>query len=281
MEEERHDLKYLPVDLLTPNTWNPQDQDEVTFNRLVDEIKPNSTGFIDVVQVVPMEDGTYRILGGEHRWLAAKAADLDEIPCIVLTGEKWRDEDLQKFVTVRLNTIRGKVDPEKFLKLYREMVEKYGAEALQGLMGYTDQKAFLKLVDGMKRGVKKSLSPEMSAEFDEKAKEAKSVEDLQKILQNLFAKYGDTVKHSFMVFTHGKQEHIYIAMDRKMVRAMTKVMDYCKHTGTDINEFMAPITNEYLREATKRLAAETKEREGEPTDRLKDEPENTATSRSR
>jgi ParB-like chromosome segregation protein Spo0J len=277
--DAQHDLKYLPVDLLVPNSWNPQDQDEVTFQRLVDEVKPDSTGFIDVVQVVAMEDGTYRILGGEHRWMAAKAADIEEVPCIVLQGEKWKDEDLQKFVTVRLNTIRGKIDPEKFLKLYREMAEKYGTEALQGLMGYTDQKAFQRLVDGVKKGMRKSLPKDMSDEFEAKAKEAKTVEDLQKIIQTLFTKYGDTVKHSFMIFTHGKQEHIYITMDRKMVRAMTKVAEYCKLTGADINEFMAPITNEYMKEATKRLAAEKKDQEA--PDPLLNEPENTDTSRSR
>lgn len=273
MEEERHDLRYLPVDLIFPNNWNPQDQDEVTFKKLVDEVKPGSTGFIDVVQVVAMADGTYRILGGEHRWMAAKAADLEEIPCIILQGEKWQEEDLQKFVTVRLNTIRGKVDPEKFLKLYNEMVEKYGRDALQGLMGYTDQKQFTKLVEGVKKGMKKSLPKEMSDEFDEQAKEAKSVEDLQKIIQNLFTKYGETVKHSFMIFTHGKQEHIYISMNRDMSRAMKKVLDFCKSTGTDINEFMAPVVASCAREAAKKLGDQE-----EKPDPLKDEPEETSRS---
>jgi hypothetical protein len=277
-QEERHDLKYIPVDLIFPNSWNPQDQDDETFKRLVDEVKPDSTGFIDVVQVVPMVDGTYRILGGEHRWMAAKAADLEEVPCIVLQGDKWQDEDLQKFVTVRLNTIRGKVDPEKFLKLYKELSGKYGTEAMRGLMGYTDQKAFSKLVDGVKQGIKKNLPKEMSDEFEEKAKEAKTVSDLQNIIQMLFAKYGDTVKHSFMIFTHGKQEHIYIAMDRKMVRAMTKVMDYCKLTGEDINTFMVPIVNDFMKVAAKKLAERGGAKEDKP-DPLLDDPEETDRSK--
>ncbi len=269
---DRHEFAYLPVDLLVPNTWNVQEEDELTFQRLVDEIKPDSTGFVETVSVIPMEDGTYRILHGEHRWRAAKAADLEEVPCLILKGEKWRDEDLQKFVSVRLNVIRGKTDPEKFLKLYNEMVAKYGAEALRGLMGYTDQKAFSKLVDGVKRGMKKSMSKEMSEEFNERAREAKSIEDLQKILQTLFTKHGDTLQYSFMVFTHGKQQHLYINTDRKMWRAMGKVTEYCKATSTDINLFMGPIINECMREATKRLSAERKE--NELPDRLLDEPEN-------
>mgnify|MGYP001567554386 CR=1 FL=1 len=39
-----------------------------------------------------------------------------------------------------------------------------------------------------------------------------------------------------------------------MSKAMKKVTEYCKHTGTDINKFMAPITDSYIKEATKKLA---------------------------
>lgn len=263
---------YLPVDLLVPNSWNAQTQDEVTFNRLVDEVKEDSTGFIDTITVVPMDDGTYRILGGEHRWMAAKKADLEEVPCLVLQGEKWKDEDLQKFVTVRLNVIRGKTDPEKFLSLYREMTTKYGADALQGLLGFTDQKAFQKLVDGVRHGMKKSLPKDLSEEFDKEAKNAKTVEDLQRIIQTLFAKYGETVQHSFMIFTHGKQEHIYIQASTKALRSLRKIMTYCQVSGADINKVMEPI----LAEGAKQLAADLadqKAQEEAPPDRLLDEDE--------
>jgi hypothetical protein len=267
--EERHDLKYLPVDQLVPNSWNVQHQDEETFKRLVDEVKSGSTGFIDAVTVVPLDDGTYRILGGEHRWMAAKAAEIEEVPCTVLVGAKWADEDLQKFVTVRLNMIRGQTNPEKFLKLYNEMADKYGRDALQGLMGFTNQKAFQKLVDGVKSGMRKSLPKSMADEFDVQAKEAKTAEDLQAIIQSLFAKYGETCAQSFMVFSHGKQEHIYIQASTKSVRSLRKIMTYCQETKQDINKVIEPI----LAEGAKKLAiALTTERSASP-DKLLDEPE--------
>ena len=250
LDQEKHDQKYLPVDLLVPNSWNVQTQDDETFKRLVDEVKSGSTGFIDALTVVPLSDGTYRILGGEHRWMAAKSADLEEVPCTILVGEKWADEDLQKFVTIRLNMIRGRTDPEKFLKLYNEMVDKYGRESLQGLMGFTDQKAFQKLVDGVKSGLRKSLPKNMADEFDQQAKEAKTAQDLQTIIQALFAKYGDTCSHSFMVFTHGKQEHVYIQASTKSLRSLKKIMTYCQETNQDINKVIEPI----LAEGAKKLA---------------------------
>jgi hypothetical protein len=233
------DLKFIPIDLIHCNSWNPQGQDEITFQRLVDEIR--DVGFLDPLEVVPMDDGTYRIIGGEHRWQAAKIIGLDELPCAVLSDSKWQDEDLQKFVTVRLNVLKGKLDPEKFAKLYGEMATKYGADALQQLMGYADTKGFQKIVGDVKRGLKKSLPKDLQDEFDDKAKEAKTVEDLSNILQHLFAKHGDTVNLSFMVFSFGKQEHIYVQSDKVTKRAVDKILAYCRHSNQDINDVLGPI----------------------------------------
>ena len=259
MSAKKLDLKYVPIDLIQPNDWNPQGQDELTFQRLCDEIR--DVGFVDPLEIVPLDNGMYRIIGGEHRWQAAKVVGLEEVPCAVLTDEKWQDEDLQKFATVRLNVLKGKLDPEKFAKLYGEMAEKYGAEALQQLMGYVDTKGFQKLVGDVKRGMKKSLPKELQDEFDEKAKEAKTVEDLSNIIQHLFAKHGDTVNLSFMVFTFGKQEHIYVQANSKTKKALDKVLAYCKHAHEDINDFLAPIIEQAGKEALKQLDKSKKEAE--------------------
>jgi hypothetical protein len=170
-----------------------------------------------------------------------QADALEELPAIILTDSKWQDEDLQKFTTVRLNTIRGKLDPEKFLKLYEELAQKYGAESMQTMMGYVDGKGFQKLLGEMKKGMKKALPKEMQKEFDTQAKDARTVEDLQRIVQELFSNHGDTLAMSFMVFTYGHQEHVYVQMSRKMRRSMEKIVEYCKLTQTDINDFMGPV----------------------------------------
>lgn len=253
MSNHKVDLKHLPIDLIVPNAWNPQKQDELTFQRLCDEIR--DVGFVDPLEVVPMDDGTYRILGGEHRWQAAKLVGLDEVPCVVLVDKKWQDEDLQKFTTIRLNVLKGKMDPEKFAKLYGEMADKYGAESLQQLMGYVDTKGFQKLVGDVKRGMKKSLPKELQDEFDEKAKEAKTVEDLSNIIQHLFAKHGDTVNLSFMIFSYGKQEHIYLQMDRETKKAVDKIIAYCKQTEQDINDVIGPVLKDAGTTMLRELAA--------------------------
>ena len=251
-EQRRVELRYIPIDQIEPNAWNPQGQDDLTFQRLCDEIR--DVGFLDPLEVVPLDTGRYRILGGEHRWQAAKVIGLEELPCSVLVDAKWQDEDLQKFTTVRLNVLKGKMDPEKFAKLYQEMASKYGAESLQHLMGYVDTKGFQKLVGDVKKGMKKSLPKDMQDEFDEKAKDAKTVEDLSNIIQHMFARYGDSVGMSFMIFTYGKQEHVYIQATSRTKKALDKVIQYCRESGDDINDVMGPI----VEEAAKQMTAELK-----------------------
>lgn len=254
---EKPVLKFIPIDLLVPNPWNPQKMDESQFERLTEEIKEN--GCLVPLQVVPHEDDTYRIIGGEHRWRACKLAGLEEVPCAVLSGARWANEDLQKFETVRLNIISGKLDSESFIKLYNEMAEKFGKDAMQQMFGFTDTRAFQKIVGAMKRGVKQSLPKEAQAEFEEKAKEAKTVSDLSDIVQMLFAKYGDTVPKSYMVFTYGKQEHVYVQMNPKMKRALDKALNYLRESGEDINAFFAPVLDEAAKKAAKQFAAQEKE----------------------
>ena len=235
----KHDLKYISVDKIVPTEWNANEEDERTFDLLVDEV--TDTGFIAPITVVPLDNGTFCVIAGEHRWRAAKAAGEDEIPALVLKGEKWKERDLQKFISVRMNMIKGKMNPEKFAALYQEMADKYGKEQLQKLFGFVDKKAFNKLAKGVIAGAKQSLPKELHKDLEEKTKDAKTAEDLGMVVQEMFAKYGDTMAQSFMIMTHGKQEHIYVKMSSKTRRAMDKVMTYCEVTHTDINKIMADI----------------------------------------
>jgi ParB-like nuclease domain len=241
------EFRWIPIDQLVPNAWNPNTQDEITFNLLQDEIA--TVGLIDPIEVVPTEEDLFLILGGEHRWRAAKNLNLEEVPVIILTDEKWKDGDLQRFVTVRMNVLHGKTDPDKFIALYNEMAQKYGAESMQRLMGYADTQQFQKMLGLVKKGLQKSLPQGMSQEIEERTADIKSVQDLERIIQELFAKHGDTLSLSFMVFSYGKQDHIYLQMNSKMRRALDKVLSCCKLLGQDLNDFMKPILEEAAHKA--------------------------------
>lgn len=252
-QQAPYQLRTVPTDSLEPNSWNVQTQDEATFTRLREEIR--KVGFIDPIQVLPKEEpDKYLILGGEHRWRAAMAEGLESVPVIVLTDAKWKDEDLRKMVSVRVNILKGKIDTEKFAKLYNELADKYGADALQAAFGFTNAKAFQKLLGDISKGLK-GLPKDIKKKFDENAKEAKTVEELTSILNELFSKHGDTMDQNFMVFTHGKKDHIYIAMDHKLRAVMEKVVAYCSLNKEDINVVFQPVV-EGLATRLEKLQAE-------------------------
>lgn len=226
----------LDVEELVPNPDNPNEMNNKEFNLLCDSIK--ELGFIDPPQAAKLDNGKYLIIGGEHRWKAAKHLGIQKIPVDVLQGDKWESQDLIDFVTVRMNTLHGKMNPEKFLKVYNRVVTKYGKQEVAKYMGYTSEDGIKKIIGVMAKTMKESLPPEMAEEFEKEAKKAKTVADLNNIIQKLFDQYGDTIKYNFMIFSWGGKEHIFVAMNKEVHQAMKKIIKKAKKEELDINEML-------------------------------------------
>lgn len=238
----KNELKYLPIDDIIENPSNPQSQTEATFNMLVDDILDN--GVISAITVVPTKNNKYMLLGGEHRWRAARVAGETEIPAMILMDDKFTSKDFVDFITVRLNTLQGKLDPQKFFKLYTDLANKHGKDAVKRLMGFANDKALKKLLDQVKKNVKNSLPEEMQQSFEEASSEVHAVEDLNIIVQDMFQKHGKTLNQGFMVFAHGTQSHVYVNMTKKTKKSMDKLLSYCRASGKNINEVLAPVFDE-------------------------------------
>lgn len=243
------DVRLIPIEEIDENDWNPNAMPDDAFNRLCAEIE--NVGFIDPIQVVPVDGGRYRILGGAHRYGAAKVLGMEKVPAVVLSQEKWKDVDLQKFVTVRLNMLRGKMNPEKFIKLYEEMAAKYGADALQNLMGVVEVDAWAKLTGGVADALRGSgLPKEVLDKFEDSAKELRTVDGLSHVLNQLFTDYGDTLRQNFMVFTYGSKEHLFVACDGETYREAKAIADRSKGAKVDINEIFHRVFKNWEMDAT-------------------------------
>lgn len=237
----------VPVSLIQPNDFNPNEMDDVTFNRLVEEME--TTGMISAIQIAPSDGGKFRIIGGEHRWFGAKTLGWDVIPCNILTDEKFMDEDLQKLITVRLNVIQGKMNPEKFTRLYEDVVDKYGADQLQSLFGFTSSDAWSKLTKGVQQAVKSSgiaMNAEMEKELKEKTNKVKSVDGLSAVIKSLFKKYGQDLQHSFMIFVHGGKHHLYVTMSDGVYDDVSSIVDFCRENEVDINDVLSGAISDAL-----------------------------------
>jgi hypothetical protein len=51
-------------------------------------------------------------------------------------------------------------------------------------------------------------------------------------------KYGDTVQQSYMVFTYGGKEHVYIALNKESHAALKKAIRWASQNEKDLNEIV-------------------------------------------
>ena len=225
--------------ILVGADWNPNEMEQAEFMLLKEQIV--EVGFIDPPTVAEVEDAKgksfYRIIGGHNRVAAAKELGLKKIPVDVLQGEKWKDEDLQKLQTVRLNVLHGKTNPEKMVALYNEMATKYGASVTK-MLGYTTDHGLKKKIKAVQGDLAKTLPPDLQEQFKEQAKEAKTITDLEKIIKRLMEESGDSAKHGFVVFSWGGKEHIYVSMSDKTREAMKRIVRASRDKKVDVNEII-------------------------------------------
>ena len=76
----------------------------------------------------------------------------------------------------------------------------------------------------------------MQIELDKARGEIKTIDGLAAILNEMFAKYGSSLDHGYMVFSYGGQSHLWIIMDdatKKMADTMKKI---ALETGMNIND---------------------------------------------
>lgn len=233
-------IKDIPIDMIDPNPWNPQEMNEKEFNALANSIK--ELGMIDPINVVPTGE-RFQIVAGEHRFCAARAVGYTTITAIIHDPKTWND-DVKKIFTVRSNVLSGKMSANKFMKLYDELSKKYPDEVLKDSLGFTDESAFNRLY----KQVKESLPPEYRAELEKTKKELKTVEDLSLVLNTIFTKHGNTLPYDFMTFTFKNRLVYWAQMNKNTKKAFDTMHEYCKKEKKNINDVLLEAFNYWVEE---------------------------------
>jgi ParB/RepB/Spo0J family partition protein len=114
---ERLAIEYVPVSSIHPNAYNPNRQTDHEFTMLCRSITED--GFTQPVIVA--EDGQ-TIVDGEHRWRAAQAIGMTEVPVVKVPMGAAQ----AKIATLRHNRARGTEDIELAVDVLRDL-EKLGA----------------------------------------------------------------------------------------------------------------------------------------------------------
>ena len=248
---KQHTVVQLPIDQISDNWWNPNSETAEKFNALFDSMV--DYGFLENIQVVPicdellaafdqedkerlkvlMEQGAkWLVLQGSHRFQAAQIAGKEmfpEIPAVVLEP---KDVDQLKALSVRMNIIRGELDPEKFVKLWQEYAEKgYSEQMRMDMLGVTSKKELQTLIKEMRKG----LDPELQREFDAHKDEIRTIEDLGRVLNELFTRFGDELNYGYMTFTWGGKTHTWVRLTKMTAQLLAQVKESCRQEKIDIN----------------------------------------------
>ncbi len=120
----------VPIALLKPSPWNSNHVSPENEIKLQESIR--QFGMFKPIVVRQIAEDEYEILGGEHRWDAAREVGLTEVPVFNLGPI---DDILARKITLADNARYGQDDTIELAKLLEEI----GADAeLQNVLPYTD-----------------------------------------------------------------------------------------------------------------------------------------------
>lgn len=226
--------QFVAVDLLEANPLNPNEMSDQEFNLLVDNIE--KMGLTDPILVRPLEGGRFRIVGGHHRWEVAKLLGFTEVPCTVVTDPTF-DEDQEQFQVVRMNTIRGKLSPAKFLQMYQSLSPKYADEVMAESFGFATEEEFKKLL----ASVKSTLPKELVNAFEQAQTELKTIDDLSRLLNRLFNTYGSTLPYGYMLLDFGGKDSIWLRMEPQTKKALLALCDLCVQKSKTVDDLLGGL----------------------------------------
>lgn len=244
----------LNVSLLHFDEENTNEQDDVTFNALVEQIQ--ESGFTENIVVVDHTgdpnwkdiERPYMVISGNHRGRAAEVLGMEQIPARVWTWEEW-DDDYSTFQNIRHNVLKGKLNPVKFTKMFTDLAAKYGEQATKDMMMFMDEEAFKKVyMDSTSQ-----LPKELRDQLDKSKKDIKTVDDLSNLLNTLFSTYGDTLAHDYMVFDYGGRSHIWIRMDEKTKKKMDDIKSQVMVERVSMNELFKVLLEDYADDVMPKL----------------------------
>ena len=118
---EKNSYQLLPIYKVEPNPDQPrQDFDEEELAALSASIEEH--GIIQPLTVRESGSGYYQIIAGERRWRAARMANLEEVPAVIIEAD---DKKAMELALIE-NLQRQDLNPVEEALGYRSLMEDYG-----------------------------------------------------------------------------------------------------------------------------------------------------------
>jgi len=251
----------LPISLLVKNEENPNKMSQRAFDLLCDNYE--KTGITDPILLVPMNlpktqevvalvgkgnplklaqlfdeyELAFRIVGGHHRYDAATYIGFAEVPVTIIMDPEF-DAEQERFQLVRMNAIRGKLDPQAFFALYSKLSDKYSDAIMQDAFGFAEEAEFKRLIA---QTAKMLPDKELQEKFKEAAQEIKTVDGLSKLLNEMFTKYGDTLPHGYMIFDYAGQRSMWLRIEGKTMKALDLIGNLCIEKNRTVDDVIGGV----------------------------------------
>ena len=118
---EKSAYQLLPIYKVPPNPDLPrQDFDEEELQALADSITEH--GIIQPLTVRQLSSGYYQIIAGERRWRAARLAELQEVPAVIIEAD---DKKAMELALIE-NLQRQDLNPVEEALGYQSLMQDYG-----------------------------------------------------------------------------------------------------------------------------------------------------------
>jgi ParB/RepB/Spo0J family partition protein len=225
----------IPIALIDVNPGNPNEMTAAQFNMLAEDAEDEYT---DPVLVRKKEDGRYELIDGEHRFKALKLLNAETVPAVVTKKDMTGSTATRRMV--RKNMIKGKINSDKLARLVMQEMEATGAtlEDLTEDLGFESQDALEKAIRWAKRQLPNQV---MQDELEKHKKQIKTMDDLAKILNQLFTKYGDTLPSGFMILDFGGKDHLWVRMERNHLKRAQEMAAKCQELGLSMSSAVVNI----------------------------------------
>ena len=119
--QENTPYKLLPIYKVEPNPGQPrQDFDELELEALAESIAQH--GIIQPLTVRELSSGYYQIIAGERRWRAARMANLQEVPAVIIEADDQKVRELALIETLQ----RQDLNPVEEALGYQSLMADHG-----------------------------------------------------------------------------------------------------------------------------------------------------------
>ena len=109
-------INELPIERLNEAPWNPNHMDEITLSRLIESL--SRYGLVEPLVVRPIDDSSYEVLSGNHRFKAIRNMGFSSIPCVVVN----LDDAEAMLLAQTLNGLHGEDDQAQKGELFKNIL---------------------------------------------------------------------------------------------------------------------------------------------------------------